>query len=115
MLAPRTGRRALERAIASSTSSSTVTSLPSFLVPAFQQSTAPARRAFSATTNRPSKLGRTPLSIPPGVELTIGDLFVKKDMTSYLKTYKRPITVTGPLGEQPQPASQPGQLGGKGS
>ncbi|KAG7286054.1 hypothetical protein NEMBOFW57_008357 [Staphylotrichum longicolle] len=94
MLAPRTGRQALQRAVASAPSS-TVT-LPSFLVPAFQT---PARRNFSATTNRPSKLGRTPLSIPPGVELTIGDLFVKKDMTSYLRTYKRKVTVTGPLGQ----------------
>lgn len=93
MLAPRTARRALERAVASSPSS-TVT-LPSFLVPAFQ---IPSRRNFSATTNRQSKLGRTPLSIPPGVELTIGDLFLKKDMTSYLKTYKRKVTVKGPLG-----------------
>lgn len=97
MLAPRTGRRALERAVAASCSPAVT--LPSFLVPAFQTTPAAARRNFSATTNRQSKLGRTPLSIPPGVELTIGDLFVKKDMTSYLKTYKRPITVTGPLGE----------------
>lgn len=101
MLAPRTGRQALQRAVASAPSP-TVT-LPSFLVPAFQT---PARRNFSATTNRPSKLGRTPLSIPPGVELTIGDLFVKKDMTSYLRTYKRKVTVTGPLGEQPSSASR---------
>jgi large subunit ribosomal protein L6 len=76
---------------------STVT-LPGFLVPAFQTTQASARRNFSATTHRPSKLGRTPLSVPPGVELTIGDLFVKKDMTSYLQTSKRKITVTGPLG-----------------
>jgi large subunit ribosomal protein L6 len=95
MLAPRTGRQALQRAVASSPSS-TVT-LPGFLVPAFQT---PSRRNFSATTTRPSKLGRTPLSIPPGVDLAISDLFIKKDMTSYLKTYKRKITVTGPLGEQ---------------
>ncbi|KAH6843139.1 mitochondrial 54S ribosomal protein YmL16 [Chaetomium sp. MPI-CAGE-AT-0009] len=96
MLAPRTGRQALQRALASNPSS-TVT-LPGFLVPAFQTTQASARRAFSATTHRPSKLGRTPLSVPPGVDLAISDLFIKKDMTSYLKTYKRKITVTGPLG-----------------
>ncbi|SPQ23257.1 06b57bb6-4c82-47c5-b3a0-aa5632bf812a [Thermothielavioides terrestris] len=95
MLAPRIGRQALQRAV-SSAPSSTVT-LPGFLVPAFQ--TTPARRTFSATTARPSKLGRTPLSVPPGVELAIGDLFVKKDVTSYRKTYKRKVTVTGPLGQ----------------
>ncbi len=100
MLAPRTGRQALQRAVASSPSPSTLT-LPSFLVPAFQaQQKTTTRRPFSATTNRPSKLGRTPLSIPPGVELEIGDLFIKKDVTSYLKTYKRKIAVTGPLGKQ---------------
>ncbi len=100
MLAPRTGRQALQRAVASSPSPLTVT-LPSFLVPAFQAQQTTTRRPFSATTNRPSKLGRTPLSIPPGVELEIGDLFIKKDVTSYVKTYKRKIAVTGPLGKQP--------------
>jgi large subunit ribosomal protein L6 len=99
MLTPTTGRQALQRALAS-TPSSTVT-LPGFLVPAFQTAaqSASSRRPFSATTHRPSKLGRTPLSVPPGVDLAIGDLFVRKDMTSYLRTYKRKITVTGPLGE----------------
>ncbi|KAL2174553.1 mitochondrial 54S ribosomal protein uL6m [Thermothelomyces heterothallicus CBS 202.75] len=93
MLAVRTGRQALQRALAA-TPSSAVT-LPGFLVPAFQTPTA---RNFSATTHRPSKLGRTPLSVPPGVELQISEPYIKKNMTSYLKTYKRNITVTGPLG-----------------
>ncbi|KAL2150671.1 hypothetical protein VTH82DRAFT_7234 [Thermothelomyces myriococcoides] len=93
MFALRTGRQALQRALAA-TPSSTVT-LPGFLVPAFQT---PTVRNFSATTNRPSKLGRTPLSVPPGVELQISEPYLKKNMTSYLKTYKRNITVTGPLG-----------------
>jgi large subunit ribosomal protein L6 len=77
--------------------------LPGFLVPAFQT---PARRNFSATTARSSKLGRTPLSVPPGVDLAISDLFVKKDMTSYLKNYRRKITVKGPLGEHSSPVSR---------
>ncbi|KAL2143935.1 hypothetical protein VTI28DRAFT_9765 [Corynascus sepedonium] len=93
MLAPRTGRQALQRALASTPSSTVI--LPGFLVPAFQT---PTTRNFSATTHRPSKLGRTPLSVPPGVELAISEPFIKKDMTSYLKTSKRRITVTGPLG-----------------
>ncbi|KAK4155711.1 ribosomal protein L6, alpha-beta domain-containing protein [Chaetomidium leptoderma] len=97
MLAPRTGRQALQKAVAAS-SSSTAT-LPGFLVPAFQTTAQTAsRRNFSATTTRPSKLGRTPLSIPPGVELEIGDLSAKKDMTTYLRTYKRKVSITGPLG-----------------
>ncbi|KAK3394911.1 ribosomal protein L6, alpha-beta domain-containing protein [Podospora didyma] len=82
------------RAIASSSS---VVTLPSFLVPAFQTTT--AARHFSATTNRPSKLGTTPISIPPNVELLIGEPKVKKDLTTYLKIAKRTVTITGPLGQ----------------
>ncbi|KAK3998328.1 hypothetical protein QBC44DRAFT_314247 [Cladorrhinum sp. PSN332] len=103
MLASNTGRVALGRALTSSSSSSTIT-LPSFLVPAFQTTssspTTSPRRTFSATATRPSKLGRNPISIPPGVELSIGDLFVKKDVTTYLQQQKRKVTVTGPLGKQ---------------
>ncbi|KAK4461572.1 ribosomal protein L6, alpha-beta domain-containing protein [Cladorrhinum samala] len=100
MLAPSTGRRAFGRALAFSSSPVTV---PGFLVPAFQTITPPTaspRRNFSATTNRPSKLGRNPITIPQGVELSIGDLFVKKDATTYLQQQKRKVTVTGPLGTQ---------------
>lgn len=79
------------------TNTNSAVTLPAFLVPAFQ-STAP-RRQFSSTTNRSSKLGRTPISIPPGVELTIGEPIVKKDPTTYLKIPKRTVTVTGPLGK----------------
>lgn len=96
MFAP--SRRRVLEAVASSSSSSVVT-LPGFLVPAFQQTAgAAARRNFSATTTRPSKLGRTPLSIPPGVEITIGEPFVKRDMTQWKQQPKRKITVQGPLG-----------------
>ncbi|KAL7621877.1 54S ribosomal protein L6 mitochondrial [Parahypoxylon ruwenzoriense] len=91
MLAPSRGK-ALERAI-----SGTAVTLPAFLVPAFQ--TAAPRRQFSSTPCKPSKLGRTPITIPPGVELMIGDPKVKKDPTTYLKIPKRLVTVTGPLGK----------------
>ncbi|KAK4232585.1 ribosomal protein L6, alpha-beta domain-containing protein [Podospora fimiseda] len=87
------------RALASSSPSSTIT-LPSFLLPAFSSSQSPTKRNFSATTARPSKLGRNPISIPPGVELSIGDLFVKKDVTTYLQQQQRTVTVKGPLGSQ---------------
>ncbi|KAI1772276.1 ribosomal protein L6 [Hypoxylon cercidicola] len=93
MLAPSRGK-VLERAVSSSAAAVT---LPAFLVPAFQ--TAPSRRQFSSTPYRPSKLGRTPISIPPGVELTIGEPRVKKDATTYLRIPKRTVTVTGPLGK----------------
>ena len=85
-------------------SSSGPVTLPGFLVPAWQ-ATAPTTAAprvtaapFSTTSKRPSKLGRTPLSIPPGVELTVGKLFAQRDLTSYKKVYKKNITVKGPLG-----------------
>ncbi|KAK8097621.1 mitochondrial 54S ribosomal protein uL6m [Apiospora kogelbergensis] len=107
MLAPSRGR-VLEKALNGSKSS---TALPSFLVPAFQSpssssSSAPqqkpsppaCRRAFSSTAAKPSKLGRTPISIPPGVELSVGEPFVKKDLTTYLRVPIRNVTVTGPLG-----------------
>ena len=91
MFAPSRGR-ALERALGSSAA----TTLPSFLVPAFQ--TIPAR-PFSATAQRPSKLGRTPIAVPPGVEVTIGEPVIKKDATTYRQIAKRTVTVTGPLGQ----------------
>ncbi|KAF4808549.1 54S ribosomal protein L6 [Colletotrichum siamense] len=91
MLAPSRGT-ALRQALASSPS----TTVPAFLVPALQSM---PRRQFSATPIRPSKLGRTPLSIPPGVEVLVGEPLLKKDPTSYLKVYKRTVSVTGPLGK----------------
>ncbi|KAH7630216.1 mitochondrial 54S ribosomal protein YmL16 [Sordaria sp. MPI-SDFR-AT-0083] len=98
MFAP--SRRRVLEAAASASASSTVVTLPGFLVPAFQQTAAAAaRRNFSATTTRPSKLGRTPLSIPPGVEITIGEPFIKRDMTQWKQQPKRKITVQGPLGQ----------------
>lgn len=96
MLAP--SRSRLTTAALQASPSSSI-SLPSFLVPAFHNaSEAPSRRQFSQTAARPSKLGRTPISIPPGVELLVGEPSIKKDPTTYLRIPKRPVTVTGPLG-----------------
>lgn len=91
MLAPSRNKAALERAIAS-----TAVTLPAFLVPAFQP---PQRRHFAHTPTRSSKLGRTPISIPPGVEITIGEPHAKRDPTTYLRIPKRTVTVSGPLGK----------------
>jgi large subunit ribosomal protein L6 len=88
MLAPSRGK-VLER-------TSSIAALPSFLLPAYQ--TPSRRRQFSSTPSRPSKLGRTPIFIPPGVEVTIGEPYVKQDPTTYLRIPKRNVTVTGPLG-----------------
>jgi large subunit ribosomal protein L6 len=57
-----------------------------------------ATALFSTTSKRPSKLGRTPLSIPPGVELTVGEPFAHKDLTTYKRVFKKTISVKGPLG-----------------
>ncbi|KAI0469069.1 54S ribosomal protein L6 [Xylaria cf. heliscus] len=90
MLAP-SRSKVLEKAV-----SGGAVTLPGFLVPAFQ---APPRRQFSSTPARSSKLGRTPISIPPGVELIIGEPKTKRDLTTYLKIAKRTVTVSGPLGK----------------
>ncbi|KAI3335534.1 54S ribosomal protein L6 [Ustulina deusta] len=90
MLAP-SRSKVLEKSI-----SGTAITLPSFLVPAFQAS---PRRQFSNTTSKASKLGRIPISIPPGVEITIGEPKAKKDPTTYLRVPKRTVTVSGPLGK----------------
>ncbi|RYP75785.1 hypothetical protein DL769_003741 [Monosporascus sp. CRB-8-3] len=105
MLAPSRGWVLEKRATAS------FVTLPGFLLPAFQFSTttttsspfsrspATTRRQFSNTAKRPSKLGRTPISIPPGVEILISEPMVKKDPTTYLRIPKRTVTVQGPLGK----------------
>ncbi|KAI5861312.1 54S ribosomal protein L6 [Durotheca rogersii] len=91
MLAP-SRARGLERAIA------TTITLPAFLVPAFQTAAGP-RRAFSSSASRCSKLGRTPITVPQGVELSIGELVAKKDPTTFRTDPTRSITIKGPLGE----------------
>lgn len=73
--------------------------LPGFLVPAWQGFTRRQPRHFSTTTRQHSKLGQTPISIPPGVELTMGDPKALRSMTSYRAAVKKTITVKGPLGE----------------
>ncbi|CAI4219465.1 unnamed protein product [Parascedosporium putredinis] len=57
------------------------------------------QRQFSATTGLRSKLGRTPITVPPGVDVKVGEPWVKKDLTTYLKTVKKTVTIEGPLGK----------------
>lgn len=57
-----------------------------------------ARRGFAGTAGRGSKLGRTPISVPPGVEVKVGERWAKRDLTSYIEKGLRTVTVTGPLG-----------------
>lgn len=82
---------------ASSMASSCAVILPGFLIPAWQTH-ATRQRKFSTTTPQLSKLGRTPLSIPPDVEVTMSEPIITRNMTSYLPDIKKTITVKGPLG-----------------
>ncbi|TQV97426.1 hypothetical protein V2A60_006822 [Cordyceps javanica] len=75
-------------------------SLPGFLIPAWQSTAAATvARQFSTTGPRPSKLGRTPISVPPGVELTMGKPRAINSTTSYKPKIMKTITIKGPLGE----------------
>ncbi|KAL7946528.1 ribosomal protein L6, alpha-beta domain-containing protein [Trichoderma barbatum] len=95
ILAPRRGK-ALSQAM-----SAAACPLPS-LLPASSTAAASAwpsaRRPFSTTHTRGSKLGRTPLSIPPGVEVVMGEPRALRSATSYKPVVKKMITVKGPLG-----------------
>jgi large subunit ribosomal protein L6 len=96
MFAPCRGK-ALRHAILSSPA----VTLPRFLVPAWQTTTTKTTaqpRQFSSTPRCHSKLGRTPISIPPGVELTMGEPKIQRGARDWKSTIKRTITVKGPLG-----------------
>ncbi|TFB01115.1 54S ribosomal protein L6 [Trichoderma ghanense] len=56
------------------------------------------QRPFSTTHAARSKLGRTPLSVPPGVEVVMGEPRAVRSATSYKPVVRKTITVTGPLG-----------------
>lgn len=97
MIAPSRGT-ALSRALPSSPAAM-ATTLPGFLLPAWQTPSAQHRqRQFSTTTKRPSKLGRTPISVPPGVELLMSEPKSTRSATSFQPLVKKTITVKGPLG-----------------
>jgi hypothetical protein len=84
--------------LAKATQASSSTALPSFLLPAWQQQPGAAHRHFSTTPLQCSKLGRTPLAIPPGVEILMSDLKTVGSATSWKPSKHRTITVNGPLG-----------------
>lgn len=79
--------------------SSSTASLPGFLVPAWQTTTSSSQpRYFSATSGCQSKLGRTPITIPPGVKITRGEPKAEKAARDWKAVMKSTITVEGPLG-----------------
>lgn len=61
-------------------------------------SSSSSSRPFSTTPAARSKLGRTPLSVPPGVEVVMGEPRAVRSATSYKPVVRKTITVTGPLG-----------------
>lgn len=93
MFAPSRGK-ALRHAIPSSPA----VTLPRFLVPAWQTTTSAYQRQFSTTPGCQSKLGRTPIPIPPGVELILGEPKIQRGARDWKSSVKRTITVKGPLG-----------------
>lgn len=86
--------RTLGQAVPRSPSAALV--IPGFLVPAWQDSA--SRQQFSTTTKRPSKLGRTPLTVPPGVEILISDPITTRKATEWKSRVHKSVTVKGPLG-----------------
>lgn len=70
-------------------------SLPSFLLPAFPLSSS---RSFSASAQRPSHIGRAPLSIPPDVTLTINQSTVKKNLKALDAAANPVVEIEGPKG-----------------
>ncbi|RFU35096.1 hypothetical protein B7463_g1208, partial [Scytalidium lignicola] len=86
------GSRGFERVITSYSSAS----IPSFLLPAFGQATS---RSFSTSLNRPSHIGREPLSIPPEVNFSIIQSPPPKNGFKAGVLPKRIVEIEGPLGK----------------
>ncbi|KZF21092.1 ribosomal protein L6 [Xylona heveae TC161] len=80
-------------------SASTVSvSPPPFLLPAFQS--APSSRSFTSSSPCMSQVGRTPISLPPGVSVTIFEPPVPKAKTRVLRTEpETKVEIEGPLGK----------------
>ncbi|KAK4060084.1 hypothetical protein Trihar35433_10316 [Trichoderma harzianum] len=98
ILAPRRGK-ALSQALSAAAASPCPLSsfLPASSTAASSTWHSSARRPFSTTHARGSKLGRTPLSIPPGVEVLMGEPKTLRSATSYKPVVRKTITVKGPL------------------
>ncbi|CAL3962535.1 unnamed protein product [Diplocarpon coronariae] len=84
--------KGLERAVFSATS----VSIPAFLLPALP---AVSSRSFSSTPNRPSQIGRAPLSIPPEVNFTILPPPIQKNDHGSPISARPTVHIEGPLGK----------------
>ncbi|KAH6713793.1 putative mitochondrial 54S ribosomal protein YmL16 [Leptodontidium sp. 2 PMI_412] len=87
-----TRSKGLERAIASAP----LASIPAFLLPAFP---AVSSRSFSSSPNRPSQIGRAPLSIPPEVNFTILPPPARKNGRASPIAARPIVHIEGPLGK----------------
>jgi large subunit ribosomal protein L6 len=77
------------------TTSPSLISLPSFLLPAFPLSSS---RSFSASAQRPSHIGRAPLSIPPEVTFTVHNPIPKKNIKALDASADPIVEIEGPKG-----------------
>merc|ERR1712225_175727 len=84
--------KGLERVITSAPSAS----IPAFLLPAFPTV---STRSFSSSVNRPSQIGRAPLSIPPEVNFTILPPPVRKNGRASPIAARPTVQIEGPLGK----------------
>ncbi|KAF3492399.1 mitochondrial 54S ribosomal protein YmL16 [Arthroderma uncinatum] len=78
----------------------TSTSPPSFLLPAFSRSSRSQAHPFSTSAPRESRIGASPISVPPEVSLEFRDL-PKVQAASRATAEYTPVTavdITGPLG-----------------
>src|ERR1700722_6990020 len=89
-----TRARGLERAIATSTS----ISIPTFLLPAFQN--VPAR-TFSTTCARESHIGKAPLSIPPEVNFVVTEPQTVRNGRRGTVSTQPTVSIEGLLGIDP--------------
>lgn len=109
MFAPSRSSQALRHAVSATQAAS---NLPGFLVPAWQtasrtssnghcyQQQPLSARQLSTTSRCQSKLGRTPITVPPGVELMMGEPREERGSRDWKPRVTKDITINGPLGTE---------------
>ena len=74
-----------------------VTTLPDFLVPAFQVIPHTTRRSFASSAPRTSRVGAAPIALPPEVNLRLLDPPKRRGAVTRVEPPKT-IEIEGPLG-----------------
>ncbi|KAL8767089.1 MAG: hypothetical protein Q9209_006316 [Squamulea sp. 1 TL-2023] len=75
-----------------------VTTLPDFLVPAFQVTPSSIRRCFASSAPRTSRVGAAPIALPPEVNLRLLDPPKRRGAVTRVEPAKT-IEIEGPLGK----------------